>query len=1466
MKHQVNRSLSKTLAIVLSAFTWLAMSVQSVCAQTLASSANSAKLSRVPDEIGPNYLRWRTASGSKAVAVAAGYGAQQPNAVESSMAKGMTDGSGVVQIESGMNYWDGRQWSPSDASFDLTDDAFVAQRVQQKTRLSAQLNVSGAVTTRLRDGTVLSSTPVGIALIDPDDGRIAIVGVLTNSTGYLVASNQVVYPDAFAGGICANVVYTLERGSFAQDIVITGHFDPVEWGFPTNSQLKIMTEFYSTPTPQKLVRPLYVEQNPAARQKKVSPDLMDEVLTFGDLGEWVMGTGKAYTAATFSNTNGMEAVVGKEFTTIQGRDMLIESVDCELLQDALKNLPLCAGSSGAGTLPRGTNSDIYASLPSPRSQAETAARPQRATTQFAAAGGAAGHGVVIDYIATLTGGTTVVLKHDTTYYVSGAVYCNSLVIEGGAICKYAAGASIVANGVTCETSSYRPAVFTALDDESIGESMQGKTGWTGQIHTHYANPAIRLNYTSGTLSNLRFCYAQEAVRFEGVSYTTATLEHSQLINCILGVGIAGYDGSGSGSGGGSGVLFTMNNCLLANLTNAVQHVLHGQSLDRTMLNNCTIDNALNLLGSGSGSDYFAAYFTNCVLSKIPGTSSQGTGFNGDYNGFYQTTMFIPGSQHYWTAASAPFHVAGGGDYYLDPANGANFLSKAATGIPSSLLTELSVRTTQAPVVLGTINSPTSEPPTGVPDSGALDLGYHYPILDYVCSQTAVSADLTFEPGTKVGWTGTGIIPDSYAQINFDGILANRCYFMPCNTIQEQAQASGGPGFTGNDYQPSLAATFTDFWALDGAAFFDAKYSLVTADNCEFWKGTLGGTVAASSGPFLTLQNCLLDASLLSLDTTENNGYCQLIMQNCTQHEGELTIQNNAGYFWYVYVEDCAFDGTIIDSTADSSAASDYNAYLTGVNPIKSGESHSFTVGSFNWQSGLLGDFYLPNDSPTQDGTLLINAGNQSADSVPVQVGNNQSTYLSSFTTDPVNQSYDTDTVDIGYHYPAPPVANNFSLGTMCPNDPPDSPQSSAPIYLSIYNNGWSQCFPDSLGLPITYTMPAQTQQGGTLQPDAWDGCEYGYIYTPPACYEGQDSFTYQMSDGFFTSSATATITVVDPVTADPPPVQTCRNTVSQPFTLGGHDNGCGEQLSYLEVSSPSHGYLTGMPGTADNPTYIYTPNDPNFTIGTDHFTYKVVNDCGDYAIGTVTITIVGAPDVIPAPIRSGFDQNPFGENDDYSVGPVNLPFAIDFYGSSFSSLYVNENGNVTFEGPFDSPNYGRLCYDPYISLAETAIENSLNIIAPFWGDVDSDNQCSALVTYGTNTVDGHTAFGVNWAYVGYFPAQVDKLNAFQLILIDRSDVAAGDFDVEFNYDQIQWESGAASGGTDGLGGDAARAGYASPSNSGFEFNCSDVDCPNVIDALLDSNPTTGLIYHDFNSTVPGRYVFQFRNGSPLGHP
>ena len=58
---------------------------------------------------------------------------------------------------------------------------------------------------------------------------------------------------------------------------------------------------------------------------------------------------------------------------------------------------------------------------------------------------------------------------------------------------------------------------------------------------------------------------------------------------------------------------------------------------------------------------------------------------------------------------------------------------------------------------------------------------------------------------------------------------------------------------------------------------------------------------------------------------------------------------------------------------------------------------------------------------------------------------------------------------------------------------------------------------------------------------------------------------------------------------------------------------------------------------------------------------------------------------------------------------------------------------------------------------------------------------------------------MNWHDVGYFDRGYDKTNDFQLVIIDRSDRSPGDWDFEFNYGRIQWETGDASGGLWGLG-------------------------------------------------------------------
>jgi hypothetical protein len=208
---------------------------------------------------------------------------------------------------------------------------------------------------------------------------------------------------------------------------------------------------------------------------------------------------------------------------------------------------------------------------------------------------------------------------------------------------------------------------------------------------------------------------------------------------------------------------------------------------------------------------------------------------------------------------------------------------------------------------------------------------------------------------------------------------------------------------------------------------------------------------------------------------------------------------------------------------------------------------------------------------------------------------------------------------------------------------------------------------------------------------------------------------------------------------------------------------------------------------------------------------------------------------------SSCQANTLAGNDDQSTGEVHLPFAVDFYGNTFHSLYVNNNGNVTFGQSMSA-------WKPIQFASVTR-----PLIAAFWADVDTRAAGSNLVTYGTTTFAGHPAFCADWPYVGYWSEGMDKLNDFQLMLVGREDVAPGAFEIIFNYDQVQWETGTFDGGVDGLGGVSAGIGFTL--GDGSSAHTFEMPGSRQNGAFLDSNTQTGLIHGSRGSAVAGRYAF-----------
>lgn len=201
-------------------------------------------------------------------------------------------------------------------------------------------------------------------------------------------------------------------------------------------------------------------------------------------------------------------------------------------------------------------------------------------------------------------------------------------------------------------------------------------------------------------------------------------------------------------------------------------------------------------------------------------------------------------------------------------------------------------------------------------------------------------------------------------------------------------------------------------------------------------------------------------------------------------------------------------------------------------------------------------------------------------------------------------------------------------------------------------------------------------------------------------------------------------------------------------------------------------------------------------------------------------------------------------NDDGSTGLVNLGFSALINGTTYSQTYVNNNGNITFNnalGTFTPSAISTGGFGP--------------IIAPFFADVDTRNPSSSLVTYGAATIGGHNVFGVNYINVGVF-SQLPIFNSFQMILTDRSDVGAGDFDIQFNYNNIVWESGQASGGSStGLGGTSALVGYWTSATSNATLPGS------LVNGALINGGANALVSHSLNSDVLGQYNFQVRGGA-----
>ncbi|MGC3984291.1 MAG: PEP-CTERM sorting domain-containing protein [Pseudorhodoferax sp.] len=158
-----------------------------------------------------------------------------------------------------------------------------------------------------------------------------------------------------------------------------------------------------------------------------------------------------------------------------------------------------------------------------------------------------------------------------------------------------------------------------------------------------------------------------------------------------------------------------------------------------------------------------------------------------------------------------------------------------------------------------------------------------------------------------------------------------------------------------------------------------------------------------------------------------------------------------------------------------------------------------------------------------------------------------------------------------------------------------------------------------------------------------------------------------------------------------------------------------------------------------------------------------------------------------------------GRNDDGYMA-LDLGFNFTFFGQTYSSLFLNNNGNVSFGS-------GISAYTP-----EGPTGANAPIISTFFGDVDTTGAASGVMHYSLSA----NQLVVTWDQVGYYNGNADLLNSFQLVLRGNDYVLPqGEGQIGFFYGNMDWEQTdtsqtAAVGFGDGQGNAVVIAGSNTP--------------------------------------------------------
>jgi len=756
--------------------------------------------------------------------------------------------------------------------------------------------------------------------------------------------------------------------------------------------------------------------------------------------------------------------VGKQWVEVGGRQFLVEEVPWEGLPELWEQLPLTSsplvrGRSGPSEqwaagwrrLPERRGPELAAGRSMPLAQSLPASLPA----------------LVLDYRLVPVTWTNFVFRGDTTYYLSGpCTLYGRTVLEGGAVLKYARNASLsltpgpggIVTVVDCRAEAYRPVVFTAVDDNSVGEILSGSTGNpTGT----YASVALSVaGLGPQRLQHVRFLHAATAVSMSGGGLA---LTNVQFVRCGVGVRAAG------------GTVQVDNGLFAQVSTNLVS--LGGAHFQ---VQQATFHAGALLVGAPSSPSGSSLTLTNCILAELTALSAGSIELSGSHNGFYNSPQL--GAFRFLSTAY-PFQAVAGGRYYLSEASG--FRNVGSTNLSTPLLAQLRQKTTYAPLIRSnvTVAADITLRPVALRDTDLPDLGYHYEPLDYLAWRWGFSNCLvSLRGGVVIGYhDDTGLWLQGGAALESEGTPLGLNRFTDYRTVQEQPVKLGSwanscglplnPARLDGGSPAPVRLRFTVFSRLarGGSGGYDLyamghwRFSQLEVQDCAFH----GGVVMLYAGPGsgagpMGLTNNLWQRQSVSFLGEPTLGLYHNLFKDCPAVSFDVWGGSSL-------LRDNVFDSVVLDDMFDPPPTHSHNAYINvrddRGNParLEPPQTGDVVLADFNYAAGPLGPFYQPTNSP------LLNAGSRSA----AEAGLYHFTVLTNQTKAGL---LGNGQVSIGYHYVAVDANGN----------PVDTDGDGIPDYLDLDSDGDS--LPDAWELHYFRSL-SQTAHGDPDQDGLTNGQE-----------------------------------------------------------------------------------------------------------------------------------------------------------------------------------------------------------------------------------------------------------------------------------------------------------------------------------------------------------------------------------------